>query len=344
MSINKNAYLRYQVLDKCFSNKYRMFFIEDLLDEVNKALEEFNGYGSKVERRQLYDDIKFMESEVGFSIPLERIRQGKKVFYRYNETDFSIQNQKISNDEIETINSALMVLLRFRGIPQFEWVNEIFPKLQSAFQGEEPTEVISFDQNEYLVGLDNLPTLYKSITYKSALNIKYQSFKDAEPRQLTIHPYYLKQSNKRWFLFGLNDKDKLIYNLPLDRIKSITQSSEKYIENTELNFKDYFEDIVGVSITTKKEPIKIRLKLKKDVAPYILTKALHGSQKVIDRNFHYTIIEIKVIPNFELKQVLLSYGDGLEVVSPLNFRREFAELVKRMNEIYSEKQPNGSSS
>lgn len=53
MSINKNAYLRYQILDKCFSNKYKIYFIEDLLDEVNKALEDFNGSGSKIERRQL---------------------------------------------------------------------------------------------------------------------------------------------------------------------------------------------------------------------------------------------------------------------------------------------------
>lgn len=335
MSINKNAYLRYQVLDKCFSNRYRMFFIDDLLDEVNKALEEFNGFGSRVERRQLFDDIKFMESEAGFSIPLERIRQGKKVYYRYSEVDFSIQNQKISDDEIETINSALMVLLRFRGIPQFEWVNEIFPKLQSAFQDTEPTEVISFDQNEYLVGLDNLPTLYKSITNKSALNIQYQSFKESEPKLLIIHPYYLKQFNKRWFLFGLNDKDKLIYNLPLDRIKSISLSTKKYIENTTLDFKDYFEDIVGVSFTPYEKPIKIKLKTNKEVAPYIFTKPLHGSQKIISHT-NETIIEIEVIPNIELIQLLLSYGDGLEVISPENFRDEFAKTTKNMYSKYYE--------
>jgi predicted DNA-binding transcriptional regulator YafY len=334
MSINKNAYLRYQVLDKCFSNRYRMFFIDDLLDEVNKALEEFNGDGSKVERRQLFDDIKFMESEAGFSIPLERIRQGKKVYYRYSEVDFSIQNQKISDDEIETINSALMVLLRFRGIPQFEWVNEIFPKLQSAFQDKEPTEVISFDQNEYLVGLDNLPTLYKSITNKSALYIEYQSFKETESRQLVIHPYYLKQYNKRWFLFGLNCKDKLIYNLPLDRIKGISQSSEKYIENTMLDFKEYFEDIVGVSFTPNEKPIKIKLKIKNDVAPYILTKPLHGSQKKVEENDEFLIIEIVVIPNFELIQLLLSYGNGIEVISPLNYREEIRSKIKSMIHNY----------
>lgn len=336
MSINKNAYLRYQVLDKCFSNRYRMFFIDDLLDEVNKALEEFNGDGSKVERRQLFDDIKFMESEAGFSIPLERIRQGKKVYYRYSEADFSIKNHKISDDEIETINSALMVLLRFRGIPQFEWVNEIFPKLQSAFQDKEPTEVISFDQNEYLVGLDNLPILYKSITNKSALNIEYQSFKESKPKLLIIHPYYLKQFNKRWFLFGLNNKDKLIYNLPLDRIKSISQSSEKYIENTTLDFKEYFEDIVGVSFTPNENPIKIKFKINNEVTPYILTKPLHGSQKKIESKADATIIEIEVIPNIELKQLILSYGEGMEVISPKSFRDQMKKVIDNMNRIYQE--------
>ena len=334
MSINKNAYLRYQVLDKCFSNRYRMFFIDDLLDEVNKALEEFNGDGSKVERRQLFDDIKLMESDAGVCIPLDRIRKGKKVYSRYSEKEFSIQNQKISDDEIETINSALMVLLRFRGIPQFEWVNEIFPKLQSAFQDNEPTEVISFDQNEYLVGLDNLPTLYKSITNKSALNIEYQSFKETEPKQLIIHPYYLKQFNKRWFLFGLNHKDKLIYNLPLDRIKSISQSSEKYIENTTLDFKDYFEDIIGVSFTPNEKPIKIKLKINNEVTPYILTKPLHGSQKKLESKAEGTIIEIEVIPNIELRQLILSYGDGIEVISPKGFRDQMKKLIDNMNRIY----------
>ena len=334
MSINKNAYLRYQVLDKCFSNRYRMFFIDDLLDEVNKALEEFNGDGSKVEKRQLFDDIKFMESEAGFSIPLERIRQGKKVYYRYSEADFSIQNQKISDDEIETINSALMVLLRFRGIPQFEWVNEIFPKLQSAFQDEDPKEIISFDQNEYLIGLDNLPTLYKSITNKSALIIEYQSFKNTKPKQLIIHPYYLKQFNKRWFLFGLNDKDKLIYNLPLDRIKSISQSSEKYIENITLDFKEYFEDIVGVSFTPGEKPIKIKLRINNEVTPYVLTKPLHGSQKKTESKADGTIIEIEVIPNIELRQLILSYGEGIEVISPKSFRDQMKKVIDNMNRKY----------
>lgn len=335
MSINKNAYLRYQVLDKCFSNKYRMYFIKDLLEEVNIALEDFNGEGSKIEKRQLFDDIKFMESEAGWSIPLERIKQGKKVYYRYTEKDFSIKNQKISDEEIDAINAALMVLLRFRGLPQFEWVNELVPKLQSIFRQEETDEVISFDQNEFLTGIDHLPILYKSIIKETPLAIEYQSFKDANPKILKIHPYYLKQFNKRWFLFGLNESDRLLYNLPLDRIKKVTSDSIKFQKNNVANFKEYFEDIVGVSFQANSKPIKIKMQLDNEIAPYILTKPLHGSQKKIESIDKGLIIQIEVIPNHELKQLLLSYGDGLEILSPKSFRIEIFNTITRMNKKYN---------
>jgi hypothetical protein len=60
MSINKNAYIRYQILDKCFSNKYRIYFTDDLPEKVNKELEYHNGEDSQIKRRQLF---KFMESD-----------------------------------------------------------------------------------------------------------------------------------------------------------------------------------------------------------------------------------------------------------------------------------------
>jgi predicted DNA-binding transcriptional regulator YafY len=135
-------------------------------------------------------------------------------------------------------------------------------------------------------------------------------------------------------LFGLNDKDKLIYNLPLDRIKSISQNSEKYIENTTLDFKEYFEDIVGVSFTPNEKPIKIKLKINNEVTPYILTKPLHGSQKKIESKADAAIIEIEVIPNIELRQLILSYGDGMEVISPKSFRDQMKTVIDNMNRIY----------
>lgn len=49
--------------------------------------------------------------------------------------------------------------------------------------------------------------------------------------------------------------------------------------------------------------------------------------KKISQNNDSTIIEIEVIPNHELRQLLLSYGDSIEIISPESLRKEFKELL-----------------
>ena len=103
MSVNKNALLRYQVLDRCFRNTGRMYFWEDLLNECNDALMDFDPDCGGIGRRQLFDDIRFMESEQGWSVALERQRYDRKMFYRYEDPSFSINNQPLNEFEAEQI-------------------------------------------------------------------------------------------------------------------------------------------------------------------------------------------------------------------------------------------------
>jgi len=65
-----------------------------------------------------------------------------------------------------------------------------------------------------------------------------------------------------------------------------------------------------------------------------LTKPLHGSQKRTESKKDGTIIEIEVIPNIELRQLILSYGDGIEVISPKSFIEQFKQAIDNMNKIY----------
>lgn len=164
MSINKNALIRFHALDKCFSNFGKKFFLEDLLEYCNDALFELNPDCEGIKKRQLFEDIKFMESTQGWSIPLERIKEGRKVYYRYDHSSYSINQQPINKLEAEKLNSALLVLSRFKGMPQFEWVNELILKLQSAFQMQSnQREIISFDTNEYLKNIHFLGDLFNAI-------------------------------------------------------------------------------------------------------------------------------------------------------------------------------------
>ncbi|UCS94970.1 WYL domain-containing protein [Echinicola marina] len=327
MATNKNALIRYQTLDKCFRNPGRMYFWEDLLDECNSALAEFDPKVEGIQRRQLFDDIRFMESEQGWSISLKRIRDGRKVYYRYNDLSFSINNQPLNDSEAEQIKSALQILSRFSGTPQFEWVNEMIPMLESKFGLiERKNEVISFESNIDLKGLHFLTPLFNSIINERVLKVTYKDFKSSEPYEITFHPYFLKQYNNRWFAFGLNS-DNLVpnWNLALDRIESLSETSLKY-KPSKTDWEEYFYDLVGV---TSPEGVKLQeivLKFTPEVAPYVVTKPIHPSQK--HKNDPTGLeVRIKVIPNFELERLVLSFGEQVEVIFPQDFKERIAHRL-----------------
>ena len=328
MSINKNALLRYQVLDRCFQNPGRKYFWQDLLSEINKALEEFNGPGSGIKRRQLFDDIKFMESDQGWGIPLDKRREGRRVYYRYSDPEFSISNQPLNEDEVSKIEAAFMVLSRFAGAPQFEAVQEMIPVLKDRLGlDHQSKEVIGLESNIDLKGIEYLSQLYDAIINEQVLEVVYQDFKSEEPFTLTFHPYYLKQYNNRWFVLGLNEELEIpTWNLALDRIESIEIIRKEY-QQTDIDWNDYFYDIIGVTRYQDKEPESVVLEFTKDVAPYVQTKPLHPSQKTewVDGRLRVTI---KVFPNYELESLILSFGEKVEVIASVLLREKVRSRLK----------------
>jgi predicted DNA-binding transcriptional regulator YafY len=334
MSINKNALIRYQVLDRCFRNTGRMYFWEDLLEECNKALVDFDPNSEGIQRRQLFDDIRFMESEAGWSIPLSRIRHGRKVYYRYEDLSFSISNQPLNDSEAEQIKSALQIFSRFSGTPQFEWVNEMIPMLESKFGLiERKSEIISFESNIDLKGLHFLTPLFNAIVNERVLLVKYKDFKSSEPYEITFHPYYLKQYNNRWFVFGLNSDNQISkWNLALDRIESLSETTLKY-KTSETNWEEYFFDLVGVTRPVGVELQEIILKFSPEIAPYIITKPIHPSQKHKNDSTGLEV-KIQVIPNFELERLVLSFGEQVKVISPENFKEKVYTRLKSANLLY----------
>ncbi|MFI8379084.1 helix-turn-helix transcriptional regulator [Leeuwenhoekiella sp. NPDC079379] len=339
MPINKNAYIRYQVLDRCFSNSGRKFYWQDLLEEVNKALIDINGEGKGIGRTQLFKDISFMESEAGFSILLEREKDGKKVFYRYEDRNFSIKNSPLSTNESDSIKSSLLVLSRFKGLPQFEWVNELIPILNDKLGfANESKQVIYFDSNIDYEGISFIEPIFNAISNSRVLEIEYQDFKNPLSYKIVLHPYVLKQYNNRWFVFGLNEENNIsFWNMALDRIQSINELDKDY-KTADIDWEDdYFYDIIGVTRIQNADVQEIVLQFLSELAPYIQTKPIHPTQtrpKFLESG--EMVISIKVIPNYELERLILSYGEKVKVISPKSIRDKIQFRIQKMLIQYDE--------
>ena len=324
MPTNKHATIRYHALDRCFSNFGRRFYMEDLIEACNEALYDFSGLEDGIGRRQIYDDIIFMESEQGWSIPLERHKDGRRVYYRYEDKSFSIKNRGINPSEAEQLTETLSILSRFKGLPQFDWLEEMQLRLEDVFHLKGRTAAsVSFEQNPYLKGLNHFRELFNAIQNQTTLQITYKSYKEQETRTFVFHPWHLKQFNNRWFVFGWNNTENILSNLAIDRIIRVEYSSIPHRDNKDIDFDEFFDEVVGVSVDPNLPVEKIVLKINNELWPYIESKPIHGSQKLKERTDKGIIIELRLQVNYELRSLLFSFMEGLEVLQPNWLRNEF---------------------
>lgn len=339
MPTNKNAAIRYQTLDKCFRDRRHRYYMEDLIDKCEEAIYYYNGVGG-VSRRQIFEDIKFMESETGWSVPLERKQDGRRVCYRYRDPDFTINAQPLTEDEARQLRSVIITLRRFRGLPSNAWVDEVISNLEWRFglRGKQEN-MIGFEQNPYLRGLNLLPDIIDAATSHQAVRITYRNYKNCdEEYTVVVHPWYIKQYNNRWFLMAYDAEADRISNYALDRIQNFNVEEDvAYIPNKEVDFEHYFDDVFGVTIPPSDvEKIRVLLQFSKKQYPYIVSKPLHHSQEIVDAENRILAVEVR--PTYEFTQLILSFGFDVKVLGPEPFKQEILANLRRNLQNYDEMQ------
>jgi predicted DNA-binding transcriptional regulator YafY len=291
--------------------------MDDLIEACNEELAEFSPNTDGIKKRQIFEDIKFMESEQGWSIPLDRLKDGKKVYYRYSNKNFTIKNKIVSNEEALKLRESITILSRFKGMPQFEFMEEMVIRLESSFDLKEIGKpIVGFEQNKYLKGITFFSDLFNAIQFKQVLQVNYQSFRQKQATKVILHPYFLKEYNSRWFLFGYNEELKRISNMALDRIVEFKEVNKKYIENENIDFNTYFEDIIGVTNHDDETPVKILLQINKELWPYIETKPIHESQTPKKKDGDFKVIQLELKINYELIALIFSLGEHVKVLEP----------------------------
>jgi len=263
MATNKHATIRYNALDKCLSNPGRKYYIDDLVEFCNEEIYNFTGVDNGIKKRQVYDDLRFMKSDQGFSAPIEAYKDGRRSYHRYTDPDFSINKKDVSPKEQHHIRQALEILSRFQGLPNFEWVDELKVRLNDQLPGisnQDKNPHISFQENPYLKGMEFFTPIYNAIRHERMIAVEYQSYKSEVPQKYEISPYHLKQYNNRWFVFGQSPAYDTLTNLALDRIISINEIAKPFTP-TSIDFESYFEDVIGVTIPEDAQLEKVVLKV-----------------------------------------------------------------------------------
>jgi predicted DNA-binding transcriptional regulator YafY len=196
-------------------------------------------------------------------------------------------------------------------------------------------EIVGFDENLDLKGMEYFTPLFNAIIDKRPLQLTYKSFKQEEKSKIIVHPYYLKQYNKRWFLIAWNAELNFLANFALDRILAIKEAKVPFLP-ADIDFFEYFDDMIGVSKDSRTELQKVKLWVSAAQWPYVKTKPLHGTQRVVKHVEDGTVITIEVYLNYELEQLLLSFGEKVRVLAPQELKDRLKQRLTEAANNYLE--------
>ena len=323
MPTNKNAMTRYKLLDELLSDRYHEYTIADLTEKVNDKLVDMGI--SPVTRRCIELDITYIEYGPFMADIDRKSVGGHKTIVRYANPSFSIFSKQLSSDEEHLLYEALSLLGQFDGLPNLEALDG----LRMGFGvREDKHKIISFTKNS-LENKTLIGQLFTSISHRQVVKLRFHVFASPdEKRVATVHPYLLKEYNRRWYLLSATEPDMRMFTFSLDRIDEvIPQPAFKY-KPYDGDIDEWFDDIIGITLIKSNPVRRITFFVSDASASYVATKPLHDSQIHIrgsresELRSQYPMLRggaffsIDCRENYELIRELSSFGDALRVLSP----------------------------
>ncbi len=333
MPKNKNAYIRYRIIDGCLRNKQKPFPSKD---ELIVACETIGQISLRTIEQDLYD-MQYDE-ELGYFAPINFDRKRKGYFY--TDAYYSINKFPLRENDLYALEFVFSLLRQFEGIGPVQQYRETLNKIEELINirsvfGESTSEnFVEVERSLSVGGNEFLNDLMLAIKEKKVVQLYYKSFTSDTEKQYNFLPYVLKEYRNRWYVTGKNETSQSIVTFALERIIKIEVIERHFKKDADFSAKEYFKYSFGISVNNNFKPEKIILKFDAHQAPFIKSQPWHQSQKIITDNHKEFKMELMVFPSYELKSQILSYGATVEVIKPAYLRNEIIDTLKNASTLY----------
>lgn len=185
---------------------------------------------------------------------------------------------------------------------------------------------------------ENVPSRHKyladiiqAIRDGKKMEIRYKSYYKTEEEAMIVEPYFLKEFKRRWYLYAYKGDPDGPHMYALDRMTMVDILPDDFTMPEEFTADDYFRNIYGVRVYPDMKRERVLLKAYGKQVLYFRSLPLHTSQQEVETHHDYSIFSYYLTTDYDFRQDVLSFGDGLEVLEPKELRKNMAEIIKRMN-------------
>lgn len=262
---------------------------------------------------------------------------------KFEDENYELKfSEKTFQRDRELIKKELKVEIKFnRSTKKFVVLDEILETsfgnvlenvlIAEAYREAQENSSIMFFEKRSPKGLHHLSDFVRAIKNKKVVSFQYWKFYEEGGEKRVVVPYGLKEFKNRWYLLAQDFKsgNPIVKTFGVDRITDVE------INNTTVERKNYdmemaFKNSFGIISTADEKSIEIVLSFEGFQGKYIKSLPLHHSQEILEDNDNELVVKLTLVPTFDFKQEILSFGKTLKVCSPKSFRNEINMEIKEM--------------
>ena len=328
MPLNKNAYLRYRLIDSLL-REYEVVKTSTIKEKL------YDRHDISVGDTTIQGDIRCMTTDL--NAPIEYCNSKKAHYYPEN-VDEIFPIIELIGEEVNALLFYAKTINQYQDYPIFHDISNATKKVIDASNIPNETKnlfeqqtLIETEKHPPLSGIELIAGLLESISKRTVIEIEYKRF-NKEPKKHLIKPLLLKEDKLMWYIIGLNKKYDSLITFGLDRIKSLKTTGETF-DKVEFNSAEYFKYSFGITVSEEKA-IEVVISFEPEQGNYLKTLPIHSTQKILIDTVDEFIIQITIKPSYEFYSKIRSYGSQAIVLSPKHVARQIQTSFEKAVKLY----------
>jgi predicted DNA-binding transcriptional regulator YafY len=316
MAVNKSAFQRYRIIDRCIRNSAKPFPSKK---ELREACEEelFGTNESHICDSTIEKDLRYMRVEHDAPIKFNRLNNG----YYYSDEKYALDKMPLTDVDVDAIKMATNILSQFKNTNLFQQFEVAIDKIvdrvniSNDVQDVAIEKYVQFETVHKIEGNEHLEQILEAIKGNKVIQFGYQSYQSSIAKIRRVHPYLLKEYRNRWYLIGKSELKDKILTFGLDRVYDLELLSQNFKKDQDFSADRFFKHAIGIT-TSDELPVDLKIETNEVLSKYLLSQPLHHSQVFTGEKKGRYQFTYYLLITYELKMQLLGFGSDLKVLAP----------------------------
>ena len=288
----------------------------------------------EVSTKSIMRDIDYLKNQCDVPIAYDSSKKG----YFYSEKNFKMPAININAGDLFAITIAEKVLKQHQNTPIYQKLKSVFKRIEESLP--EKVSIHPAWINNKITVIEGhttriIPEVWaitaEALQRGRTLSVLYRK-PNEEPEWSRIDPYHLVNFQGEWYLIGHCHLRKRLLTFAVSRIKEAKILTSGFQIPADFDFKEFSSQRFG--IFSGKESYRVKIFFPREQAPYILEREWHPSQKISKNDNGSLIFELTTNHLLEIKQWVLSWGAGAEVLEPEKLRLEIKKELSKALDRY----------